>query len=37
MIDLTVCLIGFATGLFAGSVAGLLNNIISGFFGIMKN
>ena len=31
-----VCLIGFALGLFIGSVAVLINNIISGLFTIMK-
>lgn len=36
MIDFNVCLVGFAIGLFVGSVASLLNNIISGLFCIMK-
>lgn len=36
MIDYNVCLCGFALGLFIGSVATLLNNIITGFFSIMK-
>lgn len=36
MIDYSVCFVGFAIGLFVGSVASLLNNIISGLFSIMK-
>lgn len=35
-LDFNVCLAGFALGLFAGAMASLLYNIISGLFGIMK-
>lgn len=35
-INLDLCLIGFALGLLVGAAVALLNNIIFGFFRLMK-